>query len=192
MYLDFLQVCWAHIPFRYNWAHISHGHHALPFPDRPTSVNKPPPHLGQPLGQGWALFPYRKWGLSPHPCLDIIVSDYFKGIKLNTNLSVKCNLWCLSWRRSLTMNVPEPSKYIWGRGGKEGISMLALPLVQITGLREVQLAGSHNTSDPHLRSPTEMLRKKFLKTNIFGHQLICDQSNNVNLCSALTQMVKEL
>lgn len=143
----------------------------ISFPWQAHFSEQPPPHLGQPLGGRWALFLYRKWGLSPHASLYIIIPDYFKGIKLNTNLSVKCNLWCLSWSRSLTMNVPEPSKYIWGRGGREGISTLALPLVQIAGLREVQLAGSYNTSDPHLRSTTGRLRKKFLKTNITGHQL---------------------
>lgn len=24
-----------------------------------------------------------------------------------------CNLWYFSWRRSFTVNVPEPNKYIW-------------------------------------------------------------------------------
>lgn len=30
-----------------------------------------------------------------------------------------------------------------------------------------------------------MLKKKFLKTNTFEHQLICEQSSEVNLCSPL-------
>lgn len=37
-----------------------------------------------------------------------------------------------------------------------------------------------------------MLRRKFLKTNTFGHQLICEQSSEVNLCSPLTQIITEL
>lgn len=37
-----------------------------------------------------------------------------------------------------------------------------------------------------------MLRKKLLKMNTFGHQLLCEQSSEVNLCSPLTQMIIEL
>lgn len=161
----------------YNRVYVSYGYCTLPFPKglligwvliplRWVTTSS----LISAFGRGWAFFLCRKWGLSCLLSLDCIILDPFKGIKLNTNLSVKCNLWCLSWSRSLTMNVPEPSKYIWGKVGREGISTLALLLIQYQALEKSSwlVPTTHLTlsQEPNRDAQEEIPKDKYIWTSV--------------------------
>ena len=123
----------------------------------------------------------------PHPSLDLVIPDPCRQTKLNTNLSVKYNLWCLSWSRSLTTKVPDPSKYICRRG--DSISAHAEPLLQLSGLGGgggVRLAGSLNTSD--FISEAQWEAQKDVPKDKKTWTLICKPGVKSVLCSPLRQL----
>ena len=102
----------------------------------------------------------------PHLSPDLVIPDPCRQTKLNTNLSVKYNLWCLSWSRSLTTKVPDPSKYICGRGET---ALVPRPCLSSSSWGGSGWAGGYGwlALSTHLTSsqePSGRLRKMFPKT----------------------------